>query len=141
MKTTYSLLLIYIYIWIFCSCKAVDTYSVMDLNGKWTIIEVNGEPVISAITPFFEFDVAAKRVHGNTGCNTFSAAFETEAKDKAAIRIVSPVSTMMACINMETETQILQVFPDIVHVRKGEISGRIKFVNKNEDTMLLLEKK
>ena len=140
MKMCYSLLLIYFCAGIFNSCKTY-TYSVEDLNGRWTIIAVKDEPVQSAaITPFLEFDVAVKRVHGNTSCNVMNAPFESDAKDKTSIRFIAPVTTMMACINMETEAKILRVMTEIAHVRKGETSNRVKLVDKNGNTMLLLEK-
>ena len=140
MKTNGALLLICLFAVILSSCKTVDTYSVEGLNGKWTIIAVKNEPVQAAITPFFEFDVAAKRVHGNTSCNQMNAAFETNTKNKAAIRFIAPVSTMMACFNMETETKIVQVIADIAFVKKGETPNRVKLVDKNGNTLLLLEK-
>jgi len=141
MKTNNSLLLLCFCVWIFSSCKTGNSYKVEDLTGRWTIISVKNEPVQSAITPFFEFDVSEKRVHGNTSCNTFNSAFVTDAKDKTAIKFVAPVSTMMACINMETETKILQVILDISHVKKDETANRIKLVDKNGHTMLLMEKR
>jgi len=140
MKTVYSILLICLCVWGFISCKTLNTYKVEDLSGKWTIISVKDEPVQSLIIPFLEFDVAAKRVHGNTGCNTLSAAFESDAKDKSAIKLSAPITTMMACINMDTEAKILQVITDIAYIKKGETSNRIRLVDKNGNTMLLLEK-
>ena len=140
MKTNYFLLLLCLFVGIINSCKTT-IYSVDELNGKWTIIAVKNEPVQSAaITPYLEFDVAAKRVHGNTSCNQMNAAFETNTNDKAAIRFIAPVSTMMACLNMETEAKILQVIAEIASVKKGETSNRVKLVDKNGNTMLLLEK-
>ena len=141
MKTIYALFLICLFAVMLSSCKTVDTYSVEGLNGKWTIIAVKDEPVQSAaITPFLEFDVAAKRVHGNTSCNQMNAAFETNTNDKAAIRFIAPVSTMMACLNMETESKIVKVITDIASVKKGETPNRVKLVDKNGITLLLLEK-
>ena len=135
------MLLIYLCVWGVISCKTLNTYKVDDLSGKWTIISVKDEPVQSAaITPFLEFDVAAKRVHGNTSCNVLNSAFESDAKDKSAIKFTMPVTTMMACINMDTEAKILQVITDIAYVKKGETSNQIKLVDKNGNTMLLLEK-
>jgi len=140
MKTNYSLLLIYICVGVFYSCKTIDSYQVEDLKGRWTIISVKDEPVQLENMPFFEFDVSEKRVHGNTSCNMFSSIFESDANDKTAIRFVTPISTMMACINMETEAKILQVISDITHVKRGETSNRVKFVDKNGNTMLSIEK-
>ena len=140
MKTNYAILLICICVGLFNSCKTENTPSVEDLAGKWTIISVKDEPVQLENMPFWEFDISEKRVHGNTSCNMFNAAFETDVKDQTAIRLVAPVSTMMACINMETEAKILQIISDIAHVKKGETANRITLVDKNGNTLLLLEK-
>ena len=140
MKTNYALLMLCLFAGMMISCKTA-TYSVEDLNGKWTIIAVKDEPVQSAATtPFLEFDIAAKRVHGNTSCNVMNSAFETDKNDKAAIKLLAPITTMMACINMETEAKILQVITEIAHVKKDESSNRVRLVDKNGNTMLLLEK-
>ena len=142
MKTIYSLLLICLSVCVFNSCKTENTYKVEDLNGKWTIISVKDEPVQLEKMPFLEFDAVGKKVHGNTSCNTLNSAFETDANDKTAIRFVAPVTTMMACINgMETEAKIVQTLANISHVKKGATPNQIKMVDKNGNTMLLLEKK
>jgi heat shock protein HslJ len=141
MKTVYSLILFFLCAGGSYSCKTGNTCTVDDLNGKWQIIAVKNEPVKSAaITPFLEFDVAAKTVHGNTSCNTMNAAFETDAKNKAAIRFAAPVSTMMACINMETEAKIIQVIPKIASVKKGDAPNQVKLVCEHDNTLLVLEK-
>ena len=140
MKTNYAILSICLCVWMFNSCKTENSYKVEDLAGQWTIIAVKDEPVQSPITPFLEFDISEKRVHGNTSCNMFNSAFETDAKDQTTIRFVTPVSTMMACINMDIEAKILQAIPDIAHVKKGETANRVKLVDKTGSTMLLLEK-
>ena len=140
MKTNYSLLLICLCMVIFNSCKTVNPYNVEDLNGRWTIISVKDEQVQLENMPFLEFDVSAKRVHGNTSCNLLNSVFELDANDKTAIKFITPITTMMACINMDTETKILQVITDITHVKKGETANQIKLVDKNGNTIFLLEK-
>ena len=141
MKTNCFLLLMCLCTGTFNSCKMGNTLCIEDLNGKWTIIAVKDEQIQStAITPFIEFDVAANRVHGNTSCNMFNSTFETDAKDKTSIRFVAPISTMMACINMETESKILQVIPEIASVKKGDTLNQVKLVCKHGNTLLILEK-
>ena len=140
MKKNSLLFLICLCAGIFNSCKTEGTFNVEDLNGQWTIISVKDEPIELENMPFFEFDMAEKKVHGYTGCNILNSNLETDDNDKTAIKFFAPISTMMACMNMDTETKILQVIGNITHVKKGETSNRIKFVDKNENTMLLLEK-
>ena len=140
MKTNSILILICLCMGIVSACKTVNTYKVQDLNGKWTIVSVTDEPVTAANMPFLEFNVAEKRVHGNAGCNTLSAGFETDVKDATALKFVAPVKTMMACFNMETEAKIVQAINNVAHVKKGETPNRMKLVDKEGNALLVLER-
>ena len=140
MRTNYFLLLICLCMGIFISCNSENTFKVDDLNGKWNIISVRDEPINLEKMPFFEFDVAEKKVHGNTSCNILNSTFETDANDTGAIKFAMPISTMMACINLDTEVKILQVISEITHVTKGETPNRINLVDKDGNIMLVLEK-
>jgi len=140
MRTNFFLFLICLCVGMFSSCKTENAFKVEDLNGKWTIISVRDEPIEIEKMPFFEFDVTEKKVHGNTSCNILNSTFETDANDTGSIRFALPISTMMACINLDTEVKILQVIDKITHVTKGESPNRIKFVDKDGNTMLVLEK-
>ena len=53
----------------FWSCSNSKT-NVQQLEGKWNITEVNGEAISTQEnTPFMEFNMAEKKIHGNAGCN------------------------------------------------------------------------
>ena len=140
MKTNRILLLMCLCIGILSSCKTTNNYNVQDLNGKWNIISVKDEAIQLENMPFLDFNVADKRVHGNTGCNILNSVFETDSKDIAAIKFVAPITTMMACINMDTEAKILQVITDITHVQNGDTSIQVKLVDKDGKILLVLEK-
>lgn len=43
-----------------------------DLQGRWELSYMEGAATNSTRTPFIAFDLAAMRVSGNTGCNSFS---------------------------------------------------------------------
>ncbi len=126
---------------IFSSCKSVSVFKVQDLSGKWTIVSVKDENVELQNMPFLEFDVAAKRVHGNAGCNMLNAGFETDAKDATAIKFIAPVTTMMACIQgMETEAKILQAINAVTNVQKGNNPNQVKLLDKAGNTLIGLNK-
>jgi len=122
------------------SCKEGSAFNVQDLNGKWTIVSVNNEPVALQNMPFLEFNTAEKRVHGNVGCNVLNAGFEPDTKDMTAIKFTTPITTMMACIHLDTETKIVQAIHVVTNVKKGEQPNQLKFVDKEGNTMLVLEK-
>ena len=122
------------------SCKGGSAFKVQDLNGKWAIVSVMDEPVTLEYRPFLEFSTAEKRVHGNVGCNTLSAGFEPDPKDMTAFQLISPITTMMACIHFDTETKIVHAINHITHVKKGETPNHAKLVDKEGNTLLLLER-
>ena len=140
MKTNSILILICLCMGIASSCKTGSTFKAQDLNGKWTIISVTDEPVILENMPFLEFDVVEKRVHGNVGCNMLSAGFEPDPKNVSAFQLIAPITTMMACIHLDTETKIVLAINEVTHVKKGETSSQVKLVNKEGNTLLVLEK-
>lgn len=140
MKTNYFLLLICLCLGILGSCKTMNKYNVQDLNGKWNIISVKDEPLQLENMPFLDFNVADKRVHGNTSCNVLNSVYETDSKDVTAIKFLAPITTMMACINMDTETKVLQAINNVAHVKRGDTSNQIKLIDKDGNTLLVLEK-
>lgn len=80
-----------------------------DLSGKWLIREVAGEivPQVMENQPFVEFDMTAKRLHGNAGCNIINGAVVTDEKTPEAVSFPQVISTMMACPDQEIEGRIL----------------------------------
>lgn len=77
----------------------------------WKLTELFGE---SVVTPengkeaHMILSVDGNRVHGNSGCNTFSGTYELKPGNRIAFSKMA--STMMMCINMDTETKMHQVF-------------------------------
>ena len=140
MKTNSILLFICLCMGILSSCKTLNKYNVQDLNGKWQIITVQGESLQLENMPFLEFNVADKKVHGNTGCNVLNSVYETDSKDVTAIKFVTPVTTMMACLNMDTENKVLQAINNVTHIKMGDASNQVKLVDEDGNTLLVLEK-
>ena len=56
------------------SCSDVKT-DVKKLEGKWNVVEVKGEKVLEEGLPQMDFNMAEKKLHGNTGCNLFRCIF------------------------------------------------------------------
>ena len=140
MKTNSIWLLICLCMGIVSSCKTGNAFKAQDLNGKWTIVSVMDEPVTLEYMPFLEFNTTEKRVHGNVGCNTLSAGFEPDSKDMTAFKLMAPVTTMMACIHFDTETNIVQAINNITHVTKSEKPNQVKLADNKGNTLLVLER-
>ena len=80
---------------------------VSNIVGKhWKLIELNGEKIISPEPkePYFTLSVEDSRISGSGNCNSFNGTYTLTNGNRIAI---SPLaSTMMACINMEIDSQL-----------------------------------
>ena len=85
------------------------------VERHWKLIELNGTPITpsehQAIEPYFILKVENNRVVGNGGCNSVNGAYVIENGNR--IKFSQMISTMMACANMETESQFLQVLNNV----------------------------
>ena len=83
-----------------------------NLIGKyWKLIELRGNPVTYAADNAKEVHIIFKaeenQFNGNAGCNTIIGSYELKGLDRI---VISPtVSTLKMCLDMETETQFLEV--------------------------------
>ena len=124
----------------FWSCSDSKT-NVQQLEGKWNITEVNGEAISTQEnTPFMEFNMAEKKIHGNAGCNIFNTSLETDANDISALKIAQGMSTMMACPDMETESKILQAMTTVRAVKAGTDANQMLLVDEAGKTVFVLSK-
>ena len=124
----------------FWSCSNSKT-NVQQLEGKWNITEVNGEAISTQEnTPFMEFNMAEKKIHGNAGCNIFNTSLEIDANDISALKIAQGMSTMMACPDMETESKILQAMTTVRAVKAGTDANQMLLVDEAGKTVFVLSK-
>lgn len=124
----------------FWSCSNSKT-NVQQLEGKWNITEVNGEAISTQEnTPFMEFNMAEKKIHGNAGCNIFNTSLETDANDISALKIAQGMSTMMVCPDMETESKILQAMTTVRAVKAGTDANQMLLVDEAGKTVFVLSK-
>lgn len=86
------------------------------LQGEWKLKVIDGADAASLYTtdpgkvPTLNFNFAENRIAGNSGCNNYNAPFAL-AEDGRLV-VTNPVSTMMACPNMEGETRFIQAIKD-----------------------------
>ena len=140
MKTVYYFLIGLCMGFIWGSCEDGSAFKAQDLNGKWTIVSVMDEQVTLENMPFLEFNVTEKRLNGNIGCNNLTAGFVPDSEDATAFQVISPATTMMACIHFDTETKIAMAINNMTHVRKGEKANQVKLIDSLGYTLIVLEK-
>ena len=77
----------------------------------WKLIEINGKPLVldesCAREPFIILKNENHRVNGNGGCNTLFGTYQITQGNR--IKFSQMASTMMACLNMEIETELKKV--------------------------------
>ena len=95
--------------------KNAENYILMkvDLNlveKYWKLLELHGNPITpanNAKEAHIIFHIDGNRFSGDAGCNRLMGSYQT--KEHNRIVLSSAATTMMMCIDMETETNFLQV--------------------------------
>ena len=121
------------------SCAEVKT-DAKKLEGKWTIVEVKGEKILKEGLPQMDFNMAEKKVHGNSGCNIFNTSITLDDNDISAITIAPGATTMMACPDMDLETSILNAMGEVVSVKAGKDENEMILVDNAGNVLLVLSK-
>ena len=87
--------------------KSVDL--ITSLEGEWRIAEIKGETLPAKLEkePFIAFDLKAKRIHGNAGCNMINGGIITEENNPRSLSFPAVAATMMACPDMSIERKVL----------------------------------
>ena len=91
----------------------------VDLSGEWTIVSVDGEKIDIAEMPYIGFDMAGKRVYGNSGCNRMSGELDIDTV-ASAIKLNKVASTRMMCPDMDTETKVLGALANVTGYKGTE---------------------
>jgi heat shock protein HslJ len=120
-----------------CSPGKIRAQQITD--KYWKLIELRGEKVsedVSTKEAYFILQAESNTIIGNGGCNSFSGTYELSEGNK--IRFSKMVSTMMACLNMDIETEYLKVFGtadnfalkgDTLSLNKARMAPLARFVN------------
>lgn len=108
--------------------RETPAVSLNDLAGEWIISAIYGVQVGEMEnTPFLAFDMEAKRIHGNTGCNIINGGFSQEEGKANSLKFSQMISTMMACPDMDTESRILEAL------------GKVTAFSLNQDQTVALQ--
>ena len=95
---------------------------------KWKLTELNGKPVADKINgkePFLELQEVDKRYAASGGCNGIGGQFTFSKNGR--IQFSQGMSTMMACENMEVETQLKNA---LIATDNYTINGNTLSLNK-----------
>lgn len=129
MKKYLFLCLAVVGIAVFASCKsqkAVVT-SFSDLDGEWSVVELNGKKLDPADSKqLIVIDVARKHLSGNAGCNRMNGNIEYTDAQKNIIKFPQVATTRMACPNMQAEQEFLEALNKVV---RFQAEGNVKPVN------------
>ena len=106
--------------WLDANGKAVtgdlaENYTLQKVNSAivekyWKLIELFGEPVNQEegmTNAFMTLHTIGNRVNGNLGCNSFFGSYELRGENQ--IKFSQIGSTMMMCLNLDTENKMKQV--------------------------------
>lgn len=114
--------------------------TVEELNGAWEIVTVKGHSVgQTEKQPQLIFDLNGNKVYGNTGCNTINGSFTQENGQGASLRFGQMISTMMACPNMEVESDILNALNEVRSFIEKE-EGMMALLGEDGTELLILKK-
>lgn len=121
------------------ACSEVKT-DVKQLDGKWNIVEVQGEKVQVEELPQMEFNMAENKLHGNAGCNIFNTTVQVDPEDVSSIKILPAATTMMACPNMELEGKVLQSMEQVKAVKAGQSESEMQLVDAEGNVLFVLSR-
>jgi len=125
--------------------KSVVSNEITD--KKWRLIEVQGEEVPAEINgkmPFIFMTSETGRITGNAGCNVMNGSFKISENNK--IEFKQMISTMMACLDMETESKLRKalemadnytISEDILSLNKGRMAPLARFQLAKDETASL----
>lgn len=121
------------------SCSDVKT-DAKKLEGKWKVVELKGEKILEEGLPQMDFDMAANKLHGNSGCNIFNTTVTLDPNDVSAITINEGASTMMACPNMDLEMKVLKSMGEVKSVKAGKSDDEMLLVDQDGNVLFVLDK-
>ncbi|RYM35700.1 META domain-containing protein [Brumimicrobium glaciale] len=109
----------------------------MHLNGQWVLASINGKNINKMIVlPTMKFDLKAKLISGNGGCNLYSAQIDELSTQN--IKLSKNAGTLMECANENMENEYHTVLSEIA---KYEVKNeKLTFHNKDgKETMTFIK--
>ena len=107
------------------------------LNGNWEVEKINGEKFDTSDMTIF-FDVEERKVHGNTGCNSFNGEIFVDAQNDKSFSLSNMAVTMRMCPNIDNQTKFLVALEMTTHARLTK-SGQLELLNSKNDAVVVLK--
>lgn len=125
------------------SCRSgKETTTLSELNGEWSIVEINGSAVVLTEErgdyPFIGFEATTGKVYGNSGCNRIMGGFDTSVK-AGNIDLGNLAGTRMMCPDMTLETNVLNALKNVKGYKK--MGQKMALTNSFNRPVVLLQPK
>ena len=109
------------------------------LNGNWRVDSIEGEKFEDSDMTIF-FDIEERKVHGDTGCNSFNGTIYVDPQNKQSFSLQNMAVTMRMCPNIENQSKFLVALEQACTASAGQ-NGSVNLVNASGKTVLVLVKK
>lgn len=121
------------------ACNTPKKSQLAALDGEWNITQADGKQIktTSGQTPFIGFDMKEGRIYGYSGCNRIMASINPKTGMPDFEKMGS---TMMACPDMETESQVQAALAKARNVKK-ENDGTVTLLDGDGKQVAKLEKR
>lgn len=86
------------------------------LEGNWQVVEINNNPIDNESLTIF-FDMGARKIHGNTGCNSFNGDIYVDPINDKSLSLTNMGVTMRACPDMSLQQKLLFALEDASSVQ------------------------
>lgn len=127
-----------------CRSSRVAKATWNDLNGTWSVVELNGQEQDPAKTrQQLVLDMEQKRLSGHAGCNRMMGSVEYSEAQKGIIKFPQVATTRMACPDMEGEQALLKALDKVVRFEsqsKEKPVWRIALYGTDNSCLMVLEK-
>lgn len=126
----------------FASCDAKkEVLDAKTLNGAWNVVELNGASITpSEETPYLDLNFQDNRLAGSGGCNRLMGQIVTSDSIKSDISFPNTATTMMACPNMDKETEFLKALSSVKSVEAMK-EGKVGFVGADNKVLFVVAKR
>lgn len=114
-------------------------HNMLFLNGLWRVKRLVDENIKGDELDIF-FDIASKKVHGNTGCNFFNGEIRIDPTVANSLNLSGMGVTRMACPNTDRELKYLVALEDVTSAVKTS-ANTVALLNRAGKQVVLLERK
>jgi heat shock protein HslJ len=112
-----------------------------NLGGEWSVVELNGDKLNPEETKQqLIFDMVARRISGNGGCNLVSGDISFAGAEKKDIRFHNLISTRKACIDMSREDELFKAIDEAVRFDSAGNTTDIAFYGKDGDRLFVISR-